>query len=87
MPPENGIACQLIRDFRHFSQEETLLLGQAAWPWAQERLTAGFVLDGRDEPGLNKYLLFFHGDESRRFPWCASIGIAWSDDLLHWEFR
>ena len=85
--PENGIACQLTRDFLRFSHEPTLFLGQKSWPWARERLTAGFILDGRFEPGLNKYLLFFHGDESSRFPWCASIGVAWSEDLRHWEYR
>ena len=35
-----------------------LTLGQKDWPWAQGRLTAGFVLDLRAEPSVRKSLLF-----------------------------
>ncbi|PTY06079.1 hypothetical protein DB346_01550 [Verrucomicrobia bacterium LW23] len=35
--------------------------GQAGWPWARERITAGFVLDLCAHPAVGKALLFFHG--------------------------
>lgn len=83
--PQNGIACLRTRDFQHFVSDPLLTLGQAHWPWAQSRLTAGFVLDARAEPGVGKYLMLFHGDQPA-FPLCASIGLAWSDDCAHWQY-
>lgn len=68
-----------------------LVFDQKDWPWAGGRLTAGAVLDCRDVPGIGSYLMFFHGsgplsevegDLDRN----ASIGIAWSGDLLDWDW-
>ncbi len=84
--PQNGVGCLLTRDFKTYTPEPPLTLGQAQWPWAK-RLTAGFVLDGRDIPGVGKYLMFFHGDEPDAFDFQASIGLAWSDDLITWQYR
>ena len=85
--PENGVGCLLTKDFTAWEREAPLTLGQEQWPWASSRLTAGFVLDGREEPGVGKYLMFFHGDEPHAFPFCASLGLAWSDDLTTWHYR
>jgi len=55
-------------------------------------LSAGFVLDLRDDPRVGKALMFFHGsrwpERDLRGGWASyvSIGIAWSDDLVHWEW-
>ena len=69
-----------------------LRLGVDSWPWAQGRLTAGFVLDLRKDPRVGKALMFFHatryGEEDPRGAganW-ASIGLAWSDDLQNWDW-
>lgn len=85
--PQNGVACLKTRDFVTFEQEAPLTFGQDRWPWAASRLTAGFVLDGRHEPGVGKYLMFFNGDAPNAFPFCASLGLAWSDDLINWSYR
>jgi hypothetical protein len=88
--PANGIGIKRSRDLKHWRDVGLFVLGQNDWPWAQGRLTAGFALDLRREPGVGKYLLFFHGsgpeDERTMFDNHASLGIAWSDDLLHWDW-
>ena len=45
------------------------------------------MLDGRNEPGVGKYLMFFNADAPEHFPFCASVGIAWSDDLVNWQYK
>lgn len=88
--PDNGIGVKRSVDLRHWSDEGVLTLGQAGWPWAQGRLTAGFVIDLRRTPEIGKALMFFHGSDFPEkspkggFDNFASIGIAWSDDLWHW---
>ena len=90
--PPNGIGIKRSRDLENWRDEQTLMLGQKDWPWAQGRLTAGFVLDLRREPGVKQAIMFFHGsrfpEEDLRggFDNYASIGIAWSNDLLRWHW-
>lgn len=89
--PQNGIGVLRTTDFVSFRTEGDLIkLGQENWPWAQGRLTAGFVLDLTGNPQYGKYILFFHGsgpeNEDTMFDHHASIGIAWSDDLKNWEY-
>ena len=88
--PDNGIGVKRSPDLRTWRDEGLLTLGQLEWPWAQGRLTAGFVLDLRREPEVGKYVLFFHGsgpeDERTLFDTFASIGIAWSDNLHEWDW-
>lgn len=89
--PENGIGIKRSKDLRHWRDDGKLLtLGQTFWPWAQGRLTAGFVLDLRETPEIRKYLMFFHGsgpeNEETMFDNNASIGMAWSDDLVTWDW-
>lgn len=89
--PENGIGVKFSEDLEHWQDVGGLLtFGQADWEWARGRLTAGFVLP-YEEAGETRYLMFFHGtgpqDERVDFDKNASIGLAWSRDLIHWEWR
>jgi hypothetical protein len=91
--PRNGIGIKRSRDLEHWRDWGQLItLGQEDWPWAETRLTAGVVLDLREEAAIGKYLMFFHGvgpgktrTMDNAFARC-SIGIAWSDDLIHWDW-
>lgn len=88
--PANGVGVKRSRDLRTWRDEGLLTLGQKDWPWARGRLTAGFVLDLRNDPRVGKALMFFHGsgpeDERTMFDTHASLGIAWSDDLKTWRW-
>ena len=90
--PPNGIGIKRSKDLELWRDEGIVTLGQSDWDWAKGRLTAGFVLDLRNNPKIGKALMFFHGsayaeeDPRGGFDNFASIGIAWSDDLQHWEW-
>ena len=88
--PANGIGIKRSPDLVHWRDDGLLTLGQKDWPWAQGRITAGYVMDGRALPGLGRYVMVFHGngplDEQAYFSTHASIGIAWSDDLKTWRW-
>lgn len=90
--PKNGIGIKKSKDLKNWSDWGNLItLGQSEWSWAKGRVTAGAVLDLRNQPGINKYLMFFHGsgpltEEEGDFDKNASIGIAWSNDLKTWEW-
>jgi hypothetical protein len=91
--PENGIGIKTSKNLIDWEDKnEILTLGQSDWPWAKGRITAGYVLDiGRLEKNRNCYLLFFHGsgpktEKEGDFDKNASIGLAWSKDLIHWEW-
>ena len=84
--PPNGIGLMKSRNLVDWERSpELITLGQAHWPWARGRLTAGVVADLRSVPEVGKALLFFHGtgpeDESVIFD-----QYAWSDDLLNWQY-
>ena len=89
--PKNGIAIKRSTDLKNWRDDNILItLGQQHWPWAHGRITAAAVIDGRKIPAIGKYLMFYHGsgpdDERRMFDNHASIAIAWSDDLVHWDW-
>ncbi len=89
--PKNGIGIKTSRDLAAWEDGGLLDLPQARWPWAGGRLTAGFVLDMRDHPGMGGYLLFFHGTPPeatavRETHGEASLALAWSADLKHWHW-
>ncbi|MBE6618813.1 MAG: hypothetical protein E7626_03380 [Ruminococcaceae bacterium] len=89
--PKNGIGVMKTDDFKSFEKSpELITLGQDLWDWAKGRITAGFLLDLTENAEYGKYLLFFHGsgpeDEETMFDHHASIGLAWSDDLVSWEW-
>lgn len=88
--PKNGIAFKESSDLSEWRDCGITYLGAHEWKWAEGRITAGFILDLRDSPGIGKVLLFFHGtgpeDESVIFDTHACLGIAWSDDLCCWDW-
>lgn len=91
--PKNGIGVKRSTDLIHWSEPAApLVFGQAHWPWAEARLTAGYVADFRSVPGVGRYVMVFHGggpghgaSDATVCSHC-SIGIAWSDDLVHWSW-
>jgi hypothetical protein len=90
--PSNGIGIKRTHDLKTWRDLGVQYLGQANWPWARGRLTAAFVLDLRHEPAVGRALMFFHGSEFPEkdprggFDNFASLGLAWSSDLLHWSW-
>ncbi len=89
--PKNGIGMKRSKDMKNWTDVRPLItLGQKNWPWAKGRLTAGFVLDMRDQPAVGRYLMFFHGtgpeDERVIFNTHACLGLAWSSDLVNWDW-
>ncbi len=88
--PKNGIGMKRSKDLRSWRDVGGLItLGQHRWPWANGRLTAGFVLDLRGQPEVGKALMFFHGSTKRGLKQHgahghASLAMVWSDDPFHW---
>jgi hypothetical protein len=90
--PDNGIGVKSSSDLENWKDLGLLTLGQKDWAWARGRITAGFVLDARNIPGVRKYLMFFHGSDYPEgdlrggFDNFASIALAWSNDLRTWRW-
>ena len=90
--PPNGIAIKHSSDLKSWNDWGNLIiLGQKEWDWAQGRITAGTVLNLKKNKLFGKYIMLFHGsgpktEEEGDFDRNASIGIAWSDDLLNWDW-
>lgn len=89
--PSNGIGVKRSKNLDEWGENEQLLtLGQSDWEWSKGRLTAATVIDLKNEPGINKYIMFFHGDQENKAlnqaHRGASLAIAWSDDLVHWQW-
>ena len=89
--PRNGIGVRRSKDLNHWQPSGVWTLGQADWTWAQGRLSAAHVLDLRDRPEIGKYVMFFHGSTrvgaAEMEPHGeSSLGLAWSDDLVHWSW-
>ena len=89
--PANGIGIKRSTDLVNWYDDCLYTLGQRQWPWAQGRITAGHLLDLRRDPAVGTYLLTFHGATPRgrrvrAHHGEASIGIAWSDDLVRWHW-
>ena len=85
--PENGIGLLKSADLKHFeTAAPDNYLCQSRFPWARDRITAGFVLDGTRIPGIDGYLMFYHGDDEREenFPFGGSIAMAYTADLEHY---
>lgn len=90
--PENGIAVRRSSDLQNWRDRgELITLGQSHWNWAKGRLTAAAVIDLRHVEGINRYLMFFHGSDQLGLKvhpahGRASLGLAWSHDLVKWEW-
>ena len=89
--PSNGIRIKRSTDLMNWHDWGQLVtLGQKDWSWARGRISAGTVVDLRRLLGVEKYLMFYHGSgpetEKMHFDNHASIGIAWSRNLLDWSW-
>lgn len=90
--PKNGIGVKKSTDLKHWEEFGNLItLGQKEWPWAKGRITAGTVMNLKNNANYGVYLMFFHGsgpltEEAGDFDKNASIGIAWSKDLINWSW-
>ena len=90
--PVNGIAIKRSSDLKNWNDwGELITLGQNEWGWAKGRITAGAVINLKKEKKFGKYVMFFHGSGPKTelegdFDRNASLGIAWSDDLLIWDW-
>lgn len=91
-PGADGMGLLASRDLTHFRDyiPGKIRLGYGVWPWATARLTAGTVFELTDYPEMGKYVMFYHGSRKmdgvhENISQC-SLGIAWSDDLVHWEW-
>ena len=91
----NGMRVKRSFDLKNWRDENYVIMlghGTEHWKWTEARMTAGFVLDLRKEPRVGKYLMFFHGGGPGRkrtqdnVDANCSLGIAWSDDLVNWEW-
>jgi hypothetical protein len=89
---ENGMGIKRSKDLQNWQDwGQLIILGQKQWPWAKGRITGGAIADLRKEEGVGKYVMFFHGsgpltELQGDFDKNASIGIAWSNDLIKWEW-
>ena len=90
--PHNGIGIKRSTNLEQWEDwGDLIVLGQQHWDWAKGRITAGTVINLTENAKFGKYLMFFHGSGPRTeqegdFDKNASLGIAWSDDLLHWNW-
>lgn len=90
--PSNGIGIKRstnLKDWQSFGSQITL--GQKHWRWAKGRITAGAVVDLREIKGIERYVMFFHGSGPNKesegdFDKNSSLGIAWSEDLVNWDW-
>jgi len=82
---EHGAGMKRSKDLVHWRDVEgRIALGGQDWSWAPGGIGAAFVIDLRDEPRVGKYLMFFQAGPG--FKENVSIGLAWSDDLRHWDW-
>ncbi len=90
--PSNGIGIKKSKDLKKWTDWGSLItLGQSRWEWAKGRITAGVVINMKEINGFENYLMFFHGsgpltEKEGDFDRNASIGIAWSKDLIEWKW-
>ena len=90
--PANGIGIKKSVDLKNWATwGDMITLGQENWQWAKGRITAGTVVNLKNVKGIGNYLIFFHGsgpltESEGDFDKNASLGIAWSKDLVTWEW-
>ena len=90
--PSNGIGIMKSSDLKKWTDWGKLItLGQNQWTWAKGRISEGFVINLKNVKGIENYLMFFHGSGPEKesegdFDHNASIGVAWSKDLVDWKW-
>lgn len=88
----NGIRIRKSRSMQNWVNWGGLItLGQSEWPWARGRISAGMVVNLNGVRGINAYVMLYNGsgpltEREGDFDRNASIGIAWSRDLLNWSW-
>jgi predicted GH43/DUF377 family glycosyl hydrolase len=78
---KRGIGVAFSSDLLHW--EFSHYLEFPKFNWGRSGPTAPSILDTRKICG--KWLMAFHGEY--KWPLDAALGLAWSDDLEHWEFH
>lgn len=78
--PQNGLGLLKTDNFSDFEDLGTTTLNQEAYPWAKDRLTAGYIL--QRNPKHDKDILFFHGDDESNYTFGASIAL-----IENWNFK
>ena len=87
--PENGIGVKRSKKLYEWGDDvQMLTFDQENWGWADERLTAATVIDLTKVKGIEKYIMFFHGETGYLIAahGQASMAVAWSDDLINWDW-
>ena len=91
--PANGVGVKRSPDLIHWREESPpLTFGQPDWPWAEARLTAGYVEDLRAVPGVGRYVIVFHTMGPGKTKSDANtnanchVHLAWSRDLKTWDW-
>ncbi|MBS1816251.1 MAG: hypothetical protein JSS87_15380 [Acidobacteria bacterium] len=91
--PENGTGVLRSHDGITWHEDQPpIVLGQKDWPYAETRITAGYVADMRNLPNIGKYVFVTHtmgpGKTKTNLNVLANcnIVIGWSDDLKHWHW-
>jgi hypothetical protein len=91
--PTNGTGVKRSKGLIHWADDgPPITLGQAAWPYAETRITAGYVADLRKVPGIEHYVFVCHtmgpGKVKNTHNLFANdnLVIAWSDDLHTWHY-
>jgi hypothetical protein len=89
---KNGIGIKKSKDLKAWTDwGEVITLGQNNWDWAKGRITAGTVINLKKNKHFGKYVMFFHASGPKTenegdFDKNASIGVAWSNDLINWDW-
>lgn len=78
--PKNGLGLLRTQDFKTFENLGVITLNQSSYPWAKDRLTAGFILTL--DSNHDNDVLFFHGDNESQYTFGASIAI-----IENWNFK
>ena len=90
--PSNIIGIKKSKDLKKWEPRGNLItLGQNEWNWAKWKITAGPVINMKNVKEFKNYLMFFNGsgplmESQGDFDKNASIGIAWSKDLINWTW-
>lgn len=91
--PKNGTGVMRSTDMLHWHEAmPPITLGQNGWPYAETRITAGYVADMRNVPGVGRYVLVCHTMGPGKVKTYQvlfandNVVIAWSDDLKTWRW-
>jgi hypothetical protein len=91
--PGNGTGVLRSHDGVQWHQDQpAIVLGQKDWPWAETRITAGYVADMRNVPGVRAYVFVCHSmgpgkaRSNQNVLAHCNIVIGWSTDRVHWNW-